>query len=219
MLGNDGRVSHTEPDDDIWRGDSRDWHDKHPGKSAWLGAYILSFAWTGIYFLVFFLFTWFMDLSTPSMTLIVGLWLSIIAEAYIRYLENSDNTAKFNKPLSKSRKGDNQDFTAGWSRQLIFGGLIVLFFMGWVLRMVFDIDYFDPKVQSNYGIFKGQQGDRGLEAFFMMVTSWITAMKNVLFLLGLLACLTYRALIYKRSTKKILKILQAEKEAQAPNFD
>ena len=102
------------------------WIKDHPEVSTWLAAAWLSICWIFVWLTIFFFTTLFLGLQTGLIAFVMTLWLSILAEAYIRYLENTDKVAKYSKPKEVNPTGDNQDFTKDTVRNVSLKGIIIL---------------------------------------------------------------------------------------------
>lgn len=175
----------------------RDWHDNKPKLSTWLGALWLSTTWTGMYFIVFFSITWILNLDTPALTLLIGLWMSVLAEAYIRWFENSDKIARYTKPLSNKRKGDNQGYPKWRAWLLILIGVVLFAVLGFVADSV-GYGLTEDTTKAIAGSFEGQHGDKTFSGLMTMLVTWKNAILNPVFLLGIVPCILMRVVIYKR---------------------
>ncbi|NKB32631.1 MAG: hypothetical protein GKR91_05990 [Pseudomonadales bacterium] len=138
-----------------------------PRIRTWFVAYALSIFWTGVYFLVFFLTTFLLNLTTEALTLISVLWFSVLAEANIRWLENSQFVFNFTNPAKNEWPG-SQGYTASAMLTLQVCGTLVFF-----LVMLFAFrtgQSFDPNGIDAIipGVFYGQQGNNSLEGIVKM---------------------------------------------------
>ena len=112
------------------------WRSQNPYKSTWLAAFALAISWVAVWLLVFSFSTVILGLSTGIITFIMFFWLSILAESYIRYMENTNFIAKFSKPLTHQALGDNRDFDSKRASLLFFMGLTGLFLASYAWYML-----------------------------------------------------------------------------------
>jgi hypothetical protein len=99
-----------------------------PELSTMVAALYLALVWILAWIIIFFLSTWLIDISTSKKGFILALWLAVVAETIIRYVENIDGVAYFSKPFESEPKGDNKDFTFARMLILLFAGLTLAFF-------------------------------------------------------------------------------------------
>ena len=111
-----------------WRSDLAKFIRNKPELSTTIAAGYLALIWILAWIIIFFLSTWLIDISTSKKGFILALWLAVVAETIIRYVENLDGVAYFSKPLELDPKGDNKDFTFARMLILLFVGLTLAFF-------------------------------------------------------------------------------------------
>ena len=161
-----------------------------PLLSTCFAAFFLSFAWTLAWLGVFFVATWLFDMQTRAADFVNILWLSIAAESFIRWAENTNFIAAFSKPLEDSPTGDNQGFRL--SRALVLSVAI--------LAAMFSID----KVLESFGfksdkyVFSGQNGVNSEEAVWSMVSGWWSLLFHEYVITFVVLGICMRAIIYKR---------------------
>ncbi len=189
-------------------GTRRPWRMRHPEWATWYGALCLAGAWTGVFMIVFFISTLFLNLQTHVVNFFVALWLSIIAEVFIRWLENCNAAAAFSKPLEREPVGDNTDFSLSYMWQLLVLGLFI-FVLALVVIVLAGYEFQSLEVQSSMGTFHGpifeecsttdpivcSQGDPDFKRMF---ATWWDSMFAWKFALPFVICVLMRARVYKR---------------------
>lgn len=166
--------------------------------------------------LVFFLSTILLNLKTDVFNFFIALWLSIVAEAFIRWLENCKATAKYSKPLEEDPDGDNQDFDVKHMLVLLLLGLLILCVV--VIAIFLGGNQINsPVVQSSGGTFHGLVlADSctspvppakpictdGVPNFDRMILNWRGSVFSWKFGIPLTICVLMRAGVYKRKVSK-----------------
>lgn len=162
----------------------------YPQISVWVAALFLSSLWTFAWLLVFFITTWKFNLTTKPIDFICIFWLSIAAEALIRWAENTNFIASLAKPHEEDARGDNQDFR--FPRASLLFVVLVL-----AMYMLSDFFYFAGLDETPFA-FSGQGNERSINAIKgMMWDWWETATQANVFTPVLVGTLL-RAIIYKR---------------------
>jgi hypothetical protein len=178
-----------------WRSDLAKFIRNKPELSTTIAAGYLALIWILAWIIIFFLSTWLIDISTSKKGFILALWLAVVAETIIRYVENLDGVAYFSKPLEIYPKGDNKDFT--------FARMLILLFVGLTLAFFFQFLSSDSiaLTESNDALFVGQKL-AGREGFSAMLTNWgDTLISDGEIQLALFLSLLFRIAIYKRKVR------------------
>lgn len=163
-----------------------------PQLSTIMAAFYLAMIWLLTWIIIFFLSTWLIDITTGKKGFILAIWLAVVAESIIRYVENLDSVAYFSKPMEHYPKGDNKDFTFGRMLLLLFMGLSCAFFFQFLSSDEIAIYH------SSESLFIGQK-EPGREGFFAMLERWsYTLVHDGEIQLALLLSLLFRIAIYKR---------------------
>ena len=166
-----------------------------PELSTTVAALYLALVWILSWITIFFLSTWLIDISTSKEGFILALWLAVVAETIIRYVENIDGVAYFSKPFELNPKGDNKDFTFARMLILLFIGLTLAFFFQFLSSDTIGI------TGKNDALFVGQQL-AGRDGFSSMLSSWgETLMYDGEIQLSLFLSLLFRIAIYKRKVR------------------
>ena len=168
-----------------------------PLLSTLCAAIFLAGCWTIFWLVVFFVSTWVLGYETGPTAFILAFWLSVGAEAVIRWLENTDFVAFYGKPFDASPKGDNQDFQIAKAALclcllIIFAALYL--FLSFAIPDVFGI------AQPNFA----GQPERSLKGFLEMLTNWWNGVFSASVSLSIVAGFIFRVAIYKRSHKAVL---------------
>jgi len=164
---------------------------KLPLISTWFAAFFLSTVWTISWLIVFFATTWFFNLKTNATDLINVFWLSIAAEAVIRWAENSNFVAAISKPLESEPRGDNQDFRLTRALILFLAALVGMFFFDFYLEKI--------GLKGGNFFFHGQGSLNGYDQVNNMVITWWNTISTTGISAPLVVGLALRAVIYKRS--------------------
>jgi hypothetical protein len=166
-----------------------------PELSTMVAALYLALVWILAWIIIFFLSTWLIDISTSKKGFILALWLAVVAETIIRYVENIDGVAYFSKPFESEPKGDNKDFTFARMLILLFAGLTLAFFFQFLSSDSIAI------TESNDALFVGQKL-AGRDGFSDMLANWgETLMYDGEIQLSLFLSLLFRIAIYKRKVR------------------
>jgi hypothetical protein len=177
----------------IWLGDKAKSIRKHPELSTYIASFFLSIIWLLAWLIIFFLSTWLIDITTGTKGFILALWLAVVAESVIRYVENLDGIAFFSKPNEKSPRGDNKDFT--------FMRMILLLFIGMSFAFFFQFLSSDAIAifESTDTLFVGQKIP-GRHGFIIMINAWSNTLLNDGQIgLALVLSFLFRIAIYKRN--------------------
>jgi hypothetical protein len=170
---------------------------RFPKFSTWFAAVFLSVVWTIAWLAVFFLSTWQFDLSTQPRDLVTIFWLSVAAEAVIRWAENTNLIARLSKPYLDVDKAHGDNFDFHWKKAIVLVGAAIL------LMFIIALGYEQLVPVGEIKSFDGQNGQVGWEIFKAMVVSWWSSLTDAnVFTLLLLGTL-FRAIIYKRSHQSI----------------
>gem|GEM_PF-2613556 len=165
---------------------------------SWRLAFALSSGWTAIFFIVLILVTFSFSLQTAVISFYCGLWLSIIAEAIIRYIEGRQNKPRY--------------FKLSHMSTLILVGLGVFFGALFIIDL-FGHDYKSVRFQESWGILKGPYQTICPDEVAMdcnvigpdfkgMWDSWYFAISKKRFILCLAVCIIMRAAIYRYAIRK-----------------
>lgn len=167
-----------------------------PWVSTWFAALFLSGLWTLVWLIVFFSSTWLFDLSTTASVFVNIFWLSVAAEALIRWAENTNFVAALAKPHQNKPRGDNTDYRLPRAVILTFSSLILMF----VLDKYQNFSGFRGSLPP----FAGQNGIHSNEAIWAMLVHWNRTLADYNVLLPIALGTFLRACIYKRSHEKTL---------------
>lgn len=165
---------------------------RFPSLSTWCAALFLSFVWTVGWLGVFALSTWKLNLETSVKDFVNLFWLSIAAEAIIRWAENTNFVSKLAKPHVPNATGDNADFSWKRALSLFFTFLFMMFFLNDLMISL--------GMEKESLVFEGIGEQNGEEFFGAMLKRWYELFTDTavvtLVILGTLA----RSMIYKRSS-------------------
>ncbi len=171
------------------------WIRSKPQLSTYIAALYLAAIWLLTWLIIFFLTTWLLKISTGKEVFIMALWLAVVAETIIRYVENLDYVAFFSKPAEPDPRGDNKDFTLSRMFLLLFIGLFTAFLFVFLGSEEIAI------ITSRDSLFNGQPYP-GKVGFVAMLDSWVATLRNDKEIqLALMLSLLFRVAIYKRSAK------------------
>lgn len=159
--------------------------------STFLAATILAVTWSVVWLTVFFVSTWLFDLTTTAHDFIYLFWLSIAAEAIIRWSENTSFIARLAKPSEDNPRGDNSDFSFGKAVLLLLAGCTMMFFA--------DKYFTDTGMKDSPLFFLGPNGASGPGVLNAMVQHWIDILLTANLSIPLLVGTALRVIIYKRS--------------------
>tara|TARA_B110000967_G_C18667857_1_gene451515 strand:- start:116 stop:718 length:603 start_codon:yes stop_codon:yes gene_type:complete len=166
---------------------------KYPKLSTYIASSFLSIVWLLAWLIIFFLSTWLIDITTGTKGFILALWLAVVAESVIRYVENLDGIAFFSKPNQDRPKGDNKDFTFMKMMLLLFIGMSFAFFFQFLSSDAIAI------FESTDTLFVGQKIP-GRDGFICMINAWsYTLLHDGQIGLALVLSFLFRIAIYKRS--------------------
>lgn len=171
----------------LWFGDRR-------LLSTLFAAAILSGTWTITWLFVFFLSTFILEFKTDQSAFILAFWLSIAAEALIRWAENTDLVARLGKPHEIAAQGDNLDF--GLTKALLCLFAMVVFVSGYLFlaeRIPEVFEFGDTPF--------GGQPTRDLAGFQGMLQNWWVGVTSPAVSISLGVGFLFRIVIYKRSHK------------------
>jgi len=164
---------------------------KYPIVSTSFAALYLSSIWTLAWLFVFFLSTWWFDLSTSSQDFVNVFWLSIAAEAVIRWAENTNFIARLSKPYVKNAIGDNADYT------FVVAGFLL--FLSVTIMLFYDKFFERLGLSASDGSFIGQGIENGIEPLKNMIDNWMLTGSDNNVVTWLLLGTLFRAIIYKRN--------------------
>lgn len=163
--------------------------DKANLSRTWNSAFILSGAWTCAFLFVFFLTTLILNLRTDVFNFFAALWLSVVAETFIRFMEGIGANNSY--PMST----------------MLFQLLLGLFiFVAAVLGVtMLGADYASPTFQSTWGTLHGPYlfdcpntlCSRDGPNYTRMRDNWINYVTKWSFGLPLSVCIVMRAWVYK----------------------
>lgn len=177
----------------VWLGDKAKSIRRHPELSTYIASLFLSIIWLLAWLIIFFLSTWLIDITTGTKGFILALWLAVVAESVIRYVENLDGIAFFSKPNERYPKGDNKDFTFMRMMLLLFIGMSFAFFFQFLSSDSIAI------FESTDTLFVGQKTP-GREGFISMINAWgNTLLNDGQIGLALILSFLFRIAIYKRN--------------------
>lgn len=162
----------------------------YPRLYTWFAAFFLSGTWTLVWCAVFLLSTWFFNLKTLAHDFVYIFWLSIAAEAVIRWAENTNFIGKASRPYDPNAAGDNRGYT--WTRALLLFSLAVLI-MAMSKFWLFSTGQETPDL-----VLVGQGDERSLIAVNEMFASWWSTALSSTVVVGIFAGTAMRAIIYKR---------------------
>lgn len=168
--------------------------NKQPFVSTWIAAMFLSSVWTVAWLFVFFASTWFFDLETTAADLVNIFWLSIAAEAAIRWAENTNFVAQLSKPHDPNASGDNSDFRLVKALALFASSLALMFFFDFYMESI--------GIKEKNEIFYGQKGQIGYNHVTNMVYTWGSIISSSGIATPMLVGTLLRSWIYKRSHKE-----------------
>lgn len=174
---------------------------RHPQIGAWIAALALSLVWTGIWVTIFLFSTLLLDLSTSVLILLVTLWLSVVAEAPIRYVENTDIVAAMSKVHEEHPQGDNQDYKS--TRAVVYSILGLLPMGGFLIWWYLSGQTID-QIKDALGVINGPTPERGWDHTKDMFISWSNALREPVVWISIASCILMRALIYKRKVNSNL---------------
>lgn len=169
-----------------------EWRNKEPFWSTVYAAAILSTIWATFWLIVFFLSTWILGYETGQTAFILAFWLSVGAEAVIRWAENTDYIAKYSKPNDLYPKGDNQDFRLPKALLCLLSLLVMMFVYLFLARNIPDL--FGIDIQPF-----GGQPEKSVAGFIKMLSNWKNGLLTPGVTLSLLAGFIFRIVIYKRN--------------------
>lgn len=184
----------------VWLGDKAKSIRRHPELSTYIASLFLSIIWLLAWLIIFFLSTWLIDITTGTKGFILALWLAVVAESVIRYVENLDGIAFFSKPNERYPKGDNKDFTFMRMMLLLFIGMSFAFFFQFLSSDSIAI------FESTDTLFVGQKIP-GREGFISMINAWgNTLLNDGQIGLALILSFLFRIAIYKRNPDSAKKM-------------
>lgn len=171
-----------------------------PLLSTLMAASALSSVWFIVWLSVFFFSTFKLNIETSKSAFVLVLWLSVIVESIIRYMENQSSTVWFSKPLEKSPVADNQDFSLERVSILCLSG-IVFTLICIILFEANGIQFEEPL--SFIGQIHEESGfpDKTDKAIDNMLENWMKCMLDAKIIWALIISFMFRVLIYKRNHK------------------
>lgn len=169
---------------------------RYPEVSTLLAAAFLAMIWTGVWIIVFLGATAILNLKTPTFIFVITLWFGVVAEAPIRWIENSNHVAQWSKPRVQNAQGDNRDYTIDRAMGFILYLLILplLVFSG----TLYFTDLTVEQLKLLGGEFQGAGETPSTASSLEMLESWRQALINKVGILGLGICVVMRTFIYKR---------------------
>ena len=172
---------------------------RYPELSTYIASLFLSIVWLLAWLIIFFLSTWLIDITTGTKGFILALWLAVVAESVIRYVDNLDGIAFFSKPNERSPKGDNKDFTFMRMMLLLFIGMSFAFFFQFLSSAPIAI------FESTDTLFVGQKTP-GRHGFIVMINAWgNTLLNDGQVRLALVLSFLFRIAIYKRNPNSVIE--------------
>ena len=166
---------------------------------SWKRAFFLSSAWTTTFMLVLLAGTVLLSLRTPAISFFIGVWLSVIAEAFIRYTENNQR-----------RKSH---YTIWYMLGLLGVGLLIIL-LALAVITVLGYDFRSWEFQESWGVLQGPYETACVEKeetqtcevigpnFTGMFHSWMEVASKKRFLLCFAICICMRTAIYKLAIEK-----------------
>lgn len=167
------------------------WLRNLPMISTSIAALVLSSIWMCLWLSVMFLSLIFFDLEDTGLVgFALAMYLSVIAEAVIRWFENTKVVVKFAKPYDPNPVGDNIDYslhkTTFIAALALVSGLMLALAItkGWL-----ELPYF-------YGV-----NPNGTTEFWELLFNWIKFLTHPLITYLIISSFLFRTLLYKRTTK------------------